>query len=128
MVDADGFEPPCFLRARFTVSCNQPLCHASIFGGVSRVRTYTALGRLPGYSRMPFLSGVYSILINTLSLRFLTRFKVAKENVYIKANCHHHHTSPFYRGHVCPVCFNMTNFFIYKKISHPRHRPFAACL
>ena len=64
----------------------------------------------------------------TLPLRFLTRFKVAKENVYIKANCHHHHTSPFYRGHVCPVCFNMTNFFIYKKISHPRHRPFTPCL
>ena len=26
------------------------------------------------------------------------------------------------------ICFNMTNFFIYKKISHPRHRPFAPCL
>ena len=36
------------------------------------------------------------------------------QNVYIKA----------YRM----ICFNMTNFFIYKKISHPRHRPFAPCL
>jgi len=29
LVETDGFEPPRFLGARFTVSCNQPLCHVS---------------------------------------------------------------------------------------------------
>ena len=29
LVEMDGFEPPCFLGARFTVWCNQPLCHIS---------------------------------------------------------------------------------------------------
>ena len=41
MVEADGFEPPRFLRARFTVWCNQPLCHVSIFGGPTGNRTPT---------------------------------------------------------------------------------------
>ena len=30
MVEMDGFEPPRFLGDRFTVCCNQPLCHISI--------------------------------------------------------------------------------------------------
>ena len=29
LVETDGFEPPRFLGARFTVWCNQPLCHVS---------------------------------------------------------------------------------------------------
>jgi len=29
---------------------------------------------------------------------------------------------------VLKECFNITNFFIYKKISHPRYRPFAHVL
>ena len=29
LVETDGFEPPRFLGARFTVWCNQPLCHIS---------------------------------------------------------------------------------------------------
>ncbi len=30
LVETDGFEPPRFLGARFTVWCNQPLCHVSV--------------------------------------------------------------------------------------------------
>ena len=29
LVETDGFEPPRFLKDRFTVCCNQPLCHVS---------------------------------------------------------------------------------------------------
>lgn len=41
LVEWDGFEPPRFLGARFTVWCNQPLCHHSkfLFGGSRGTRT-----------------------------------------------------------------------------------------
>ena len=87
MVDSNGFEPLRFLQNGFTVRRLQPLGQLSIYGGVSRVRTYTALGRLPGYSRMPFLSGVYSILVYTLRLcHHHLQFKVTVRRMYIKSH------------------------------------------
>ena len=71
----------------------------------------------PGYSREPFLSGVYSIIVNALFL-----MRVLKHSTWVRTHLSLRE-SPQVRE-----CFNTLEFFVSQKRLYPLGRPFAHVL
>ena len=103
MADVPGLEP----RTTESKSVVLPLHHTPInFGTLAQTRTERTLP----FERSDFAN------LSTRAVNALVGMRIL--------NC----TVCGITAQVNSVHFNITDFFIYKKISHPRYRPFAPCL